>query len=207
MTSSTPTPARFAIAAAAFLIFALLGVAVRMGWTDATDMRVMALVRGIGGASLRGPVVAITTLGNAPVLLGIGSVALLFLLASGERWQAARLALIVLGGRLAVEFVKDLVTRARPPLIDRAVAAAGWSFPSAHAANATVTCCALAFILTGRRRAARPALLTLAALIALAIGASRVWLGVHWPVDVLAGWLFGIGWLALGAALPLPPPR
>jgi len=186
-------------ALAILCVVALLGLAVSFGWTQAVDAWLMAHVRGAGGASLRGAVIGLTTLGSAQTLLPLLGCGVVYLLVRREPRRALHLALTVLGGRLAVELAKDLFVRARPPVADMAVAVHSWSFPSAHAANSTITYGALALFAAPPRY--RRAVLGLAAVLALAIGASRVWLGVHWPSDVAAGWLFGIGWLMLFKAL------
>jgi undecaprenyl-diphosphatase len=102
------------------------------------------------------------------------------------------------GGRV-VEFAKGWFARARPDLVDHLVPVANASFPSGHAASSAVcylTLAALASQVT-QHRATRRYLAIVAILLVGAIGSSRVYLGVHWPSDVLAGWSFGTLW-ALG---------
>jgi undecaprenyl-diphosphatase len=197
---------RIALAAIAFLLVAMIGLAVHSGWTKAIDARLLAAIRHAGGLSLRQAVVDLTALGGGTVLIAINASVILLLWLRRERIGALRLLGIVLGGRYAVDLVKGIVARSRPPSLDPGIVLHSWSFPSSHAANATITYLALALIAThGRTRPAeRRLLLGLAALLALTIGLSRVWLGVHWPSDVLAGWLFGVGWVALTSTVPVP---
>jgi undecaprenyl-diphosphatase len=203
MHEDPPRLPRAATAAVALLLFALLAVAVRLGWTQATDLMLLDLIRGAGGPALRQRVVDLTALGSASILLPLVVFATLLFLARGDRRGALRLLITVLGGRLAVELVKDLAARARPPLIDQAVAVHSWSFPSAHAANSAIIYLALAAVAVRRetRPAARAVILGAAIIASLTIGLTRPWLGVHWPSDVLAGWLFGLGWVALCSAV------
>jgi len=197
---------RLTVAAIAFLLVALLGLAVRSGWTAAVDLRLLSAIRHAGGASFRQAVVDLTALGGGTVLVLLNASVILLLWLRRERMAALRLLGIVLGGRFAVDLVKELVARTRPPSLDPGIMLHSWSFPSSHAANATITYLALALIAShgAVRPAERRLLLGLAALLALTIGLSRVWLGVHWPSDVLAGWLFGLGWVALTSTVPVP---
>ena len=197
---------RFLTAAIAFLLVASIGFAVHSGWTAAVDMRLLAAIRHAGGASLRQAVVDLTALGGGTVLIVLNAAVILLLWLRRDRFAALRLLGIVVGGRLAVDLVKTIVARTRPPSLDPAIMLHSWSFPSSHAANATITYLALALIAShgAVRPAERRLLLGLAALLALTIGLTRVWLGVHWPSDVLAGWLFGLGWVALTSTVPVP---
>jgi undecaprenyl-diphosphatase len=116
--------------------------------------------------------------------------------------------------------VMDLVARARPPQHDWRAAASGWSFPSGHTTTSAVTAGLLILAVCLRSPRGRTALCTLFAVWAAAVGLTRIYLGVHWLTDVIGGWLFAIGWLALctvaasrrlpahcipGAAEPTPP--
>ncbi|MFF0296061.1 phosphatase PAP2 family protein [Kitasatospora sp. NPDC004614] len=91
--------------------------------------------------------------------------------------------------------------RPRPPLADRAVHASGFSFPSGHAFTAAAGAGLLALAVVLARPAAARLAVVGAVLFAGAVGASRVYLGVHWTLDVLGGWLLAAGWLALGTLL------
>lgn len=95
--------------------------------------------------------------------------------------------------------VNHAVGRERPPVVDWWGAAGGPSFPSGHTTAATVVAATFAWAATARVRSARGRTLVwcTAAAYALAVGWSRVWLGVHWPSDVLAGWLLAASWVAL----------
>jgi undecaprenyl-diphosphatase len=96
------------------------------------------------------------------------------------------------------------LARPRPPAADWAWTASGYAMPSGH----TTTSAAVVILLTAGlhrtvRGRARRALLVLPALWAVAVGASRVYLGVHWPSDVLAGWLMAAVWAGLLAVFLL----
>ena len=138
-----------------------------------------------------------------PVLLAVGSLA-----PTGRRTLRDRLGagLLLAGtaslGIYAGLLVNHLVGRARPPYEDWWGAAGGPAFPSGHTTVATVVGLSAAWALAQRWSERRGALLAGAAAVALAVGWSRAWLGVHWPSDVVGGWLFGTAW-ALGAALLL----
>jgi undecaprenyl-diphosphatase len=97
-----------------------------------------------------------------------------------------------------------LVRRARPSTVDWEGTAGGWSFPSGHTMAATLGAGALAWAVTRHlaRREARIIVWSGAVLYAVVVGWTRVWLGVHWPLDVVGSWLLGAGWLS-GMALLL----
>lgn len=121
-------------------------------------------------------------------------------------WQLTRgrgdaaLLLLVLGlSTLLLQLgIKAMVGRARPELWPRLLAARGGAFPSGHALAAATLYPALAWLLSEGRPARRRALLTLAGLLACFVGLGRLYLGVHWPTDVLAGWLLGAAQTTLG---------
>jgi undecaprenyl-diphosphatase len=123
-------------------------------------------------------------------------------------WRGApRLALWVVttmtvGGLLGA-LLKLLVGRHRPDLLDPVARAAGFSFPSGHALNATLAAGVLLLVFlpfARRRRPLRVALWTAAVLIAVLTGLSRIALGVHWTSDVVGGWLLGVAVVAAPAA-------
>ena len=97
----------------------------------------------------------------------------------------------VLGSMALVSLLKLAFAAPRPDLLEPLVAVATFSYPSGHSANALTLFGALA-LLAGRWWGWAAAVL-----IVLAVGLSRVWLGVHWPSDVLGGWLLSAAWLLL----------
>jgi len=103
--------------------------------------------------------------------------------------------------------LKPLLARARPDIVTRLVEVdQSWSLPSGHAANSAAVYGAIAIVATvlwWRKRQRRAIWATVMTLVVL-IGLSRVWLGVHWPSDVVAGWLVGAGWALLLAVLLKP---
>ncbi len=138
----------------------------------------------------------LTELGGGPVLLPLAAAGAVLLLVR-RRWKGAILLLfIVLSGRLIVDLLKAQTARLRPDAHEHLVPVQSLAFPSAHAANATLTFLSLAFLLTSvyPRRAFA---LWAAVWLALLVGATRVVLGVHWPSDVIGGWAFGLFWALL----------
>lgn len=132
--------------------------------------------------------------------------ALLFMARRGE---AARLALTVAGGWLVDDTIKNAVARARPQLVRHLTQAAGPSFPSGHSFNAALVYLAIAltFAALSPRATVRRTIIGAALALSLAVAWSRVWLGVHWPTDAIAGWLGGVGWALAANALPRCPAR
>lgn len=163
-------------------------------WASALDLalhHMLLLTRGGGGGARR--VVWFTALGGLVVMGPVALAAAAWLVWRKQAGRALWLVLTVAAGRLAVEGIKLLVQRPRPPAIDRLELVTSWSFPSSHSAGTMMTCAALA-LLWGRASGWVAALL-----VAVAIGWSRIALGVHWPSDVLAGWGFGLLWAGVAA--------
>ena len=140
-------------------------------------------------------------------LFAIGAiVALLFL---RLRREATLLTLTIVGGWAVNSTIKALVGRPRPELVSHLTEAGGLSFPSGHSFNSAVVyiSIALAFAALSPRQSVRATLVLAAMALTLAIALSRVWLGVHYPSDALAGWLGGAGWAFTAAALLYRPAK
>jgi undecaprenyl-diphosphatase len=138
----------------------------------------------------------LTALGDPTVLIAAGIVCAVGLWLAGHRHLPLVLVAIVGLGRGLSELQKYWVARVRPDLEPHLVVVRTSSFPSGHAASSMIFYLALALALTARTRWRRPAAAG-AILLSLAIGTSRVLLGVHWPSDVIGGWAFGMLWVLL----------
>jgi undecaprenyl-diphosphatase len=146
----------------------------------------------------------ITALGSIPVL-GLLTLVALGYLAFDRRWRAVALLVLSLpGGLLLNTLLKAGFGRPRPELVARLMEVQTPSFPSGHAMLSAIGFLTLGALLASgsRRRRHRAYILTMAVLLTLLVGGSRVWLGVHWPSDVLAGWCLGAAW-AMGCWLAL----
>jgi undecaprenyl-diphosphatase len=197
----------FAIAAAVAAIAILFFLASRImaGNAFAFDHRILLALRHSDGTPIGSPRFAsavrdVTALGSTTVLTMVVLFAVV-LLATMRRWRSAALVAVATGlGTTGNVLLKTIVARTRPDLVPHLVDESSKSFPSGHAANSAIVYLTLATLVWPlvRGHATRGAIMTAAATLVVAIGASRVYLGVHWPSDVLAGWLFGslwaIGW-------------
>lgn len=143
-------------------------------------------------------VVGITDLGRTATLLSVLAVGTVWLLLRRLPKLAVYLVLTGAGGLILNAVVKELVARLRPVVADPVYSTDGWSFPSGHAMSSLV-CYGVVIVVFAPvlRTRARGAVITAAALIVAAVGVSRVALGVHYPSDVLAGWLLATLWLVL----------
>ncbi|MEU5825934.1 phosphatase PAP2 family protein [Streptomyces sp. NPDC047803] len=112
---------------------------------------------------------------------------------------AAALALCLGAGQILRYAVMTLVARPRPPRADWATHASGWSFPSGHASTSAMTAGLLIAALYVRGPRVPPVAAVLIGMWGMAVGLSRVYLGVHWLSDVIGAWLFATAWLALSA--------
>ena len=139
----------------------------------------------------------VTLMGSVWLTTAIVLVAAMALVLSGRRLDALFVVLSSGGTALLVFVTKAMIGRQRPAAPHRLVAAAGAAFPSGHAAQSVACYGALAIIAVAGSRSTgrRVVVASAAAVIAIAVGASRVYLGVHWPSDVLSGWLLAVGWL------------
>ena len=122
-----------------------------------------------------------------------------FLLLTRERAAAVLTIAAVVGGALLSMALKSGFDRPRPDLVPHAVEVTSASFPSGHAMLSAVTYLTLGALLTRvqPQRRVKAYLLTVAVVLTVLIGVSRVYLGVHWPTDVLAGWCIGSAWAML----------
>jgi len=146
-----------------------------------------------------------TALGGIGVVIGASLVFAGYLALERRLVDIAVLATSIVGAQLVSGVIKHLVQRPRPDLVSHEAAIYSASFPSGHTLMATVVYITFALLLAAdfADRRVREYLLASAWLVAFAVGASRIYLGVHWPSDVLAGWSLGALWmLAMRRFLP-----
>jgi undecaprenyl-diphosphatase len=141
----------------------------------------------------------LTFLGSAWVEIAVGAAGVALLAWLDRKRAAIAGAFVIFIGRLLVEAQKYAVARVRPIDEVHLVPVSTPSFPSGHASNSMIVCLTLAILFFGHTRW-RWLAVTLAMLLTLCIGFSRLMLGVHWPSDVIGGWSFGLLWVVV--ALP-----
>ncbi len=187
-------------------VFIVLAAAVGAGLTAGIDRAVLLSLRVPGAPDdPLGPhwfeetAGDFTALGGYPLLLAFGLVALVVLVLLKKRSAALFLVGSLATGSLVSTLLKQLFARPRPDLVAHADRVFTSSFPSAHAMVSTVGWLTLAAICIRfiEQPALRRFVLAVALSIAVIVGTSRVYLGVHWPSDVLAGWAVGVAWAGL----------
>jgi undecaprenyl-diphosphatase len=180
---------------------ALLGVAERPDGSTGPDARVTTWMVDHRAAWVTTLADWSSRLGSTPVLAPVVVIVALGLVWR-RRWVLAGFVLLAWGGSIGLyDAAKAVVHRPRPPASIQLQHAAGSSFPSGHATQSLATYAALALVAAALLPRARAPGWVLAALLTVAVGWSRVYLGMHWASDVAAGWLIGAVWLALLAWL------
>ena len=183
--------------------FALVADLVVVGETQGFDDRVLRALRRaddpavpIGPLWLRSAALDITALGGAPVLgLVVASIAG-FMILQGLRRTALFVCVASTGGMLLNSSLKEIFQRARPDVVPHLREVMSLSFPSGHAMTSAAVYLTLGAILMRvvPRRTTKIYCMAVAILLAALVGLSRIYLGVHYPTDVLAGWLVGFSW-------------
>lgn len=177
----------------------LLGLMASAGWlvgVDTPAMRAMTLHQTLAPGSLIDVAQLLSMLGDVPTRsVSIAIVATVLWLRHSHR-----LALVFLGTTFVsisgYTLAKIAYARARPTLAPWLDHPHGLSFPSGHAAGSAVVFLLAAHLLGGGRTA-----MMVAIVVSIAIGLTRPMLGVHWPSDVVGGWLWGGGSALVGIAL------
>jgi undecaprenyl-diphosphatase len=189
-------------------LWAFFSVAGEMGEgeTAALDRRILLALRNpanlsdpIGSRSFEEAMRDVTGLGGFTVVTLVTLVGVVAFLIHGRRWHALVLAGTVILAEFSSDLAKTFYGRPRPDLVPHGSYVYSASFPSGHSTLSAATYFTLAVLIASLEpnRGTKAMVFVLAAVMVLAIGFSRVYLGVHWPSDVLAGWSLGAAW-ALG---------
>ena len=173
------------------------------GETAALDRKILLALRNpanpsdpIGSRSFEEAMRDVTGLGGFTVVTLVTVVAVLAFLMHGRRHRAFVLAGTVMLAELSSDIAKTFYNRPRPDLVPHGSYVYSASFPSGHSTMSAATYLTLAVLIASLEpnRATKAMVFVLAFMLIAAIGFSRVYLGVHWPSDVLAGWSLGAAW-------------
>jgi undecaprenyl-diphosphatase len=206
-----------ALAAIAFLVVSsgMLASEVLEKETDAIDGAILRAMRDSHGAPI-GPawferaIFDLSALGSTTIATSAVVAACVFLLLARRRTHALLVAACGAGTAIAITVLKGFVGRARPDIIKALDAPGGYSFPSGHTLTASAIYPLLAFLIASlvSERRLKVFVLLLGLGIAFVVGFSRVYLGVHYPTDVVAGWGLGLAWaIACGLLITWLVPR
>jgi undecaprenyl-diphosphatase len=188
------------------LLFAQLADLVLEGETQHFDERAIRALRRaddpstpIGPAWLLSAALDITSLGGATVLGLVVLTVVGFLMLQGMRRTAAFVFVASFGGSFLNHALKLFFQRTRPDVVPHLREVMSLSFPSGHAMTSAAVYLTLGALLMriAERRVTKIYCMTVAMFVTLIVGVSRVYLGVHYPTDVLAGWLIGFSWAVL----------
>jgi len=191
--------------AAGVWLFAALADEVMEGGTRKFDRTLLLALRRPGDLQPLGPSALlnaardITALGGPSVLTLLTVAVSLFLALDGKKHMALFVCGSIGSGLLVSNLLKDSFDRPRPDIIPHEVYAASYSFPSGHSMLSALTYLTLGAILarSHERKLLKAYFLLVAVFLTVLIGVTRVYLGVHWPTDVLAGWTAGAVWALL----------
>lgn len=150
----------------------------------------------IGPAWLTQSMIDISGLGGGTLLTLLIVAACGYLVIKGGPTRALVLATATISGSAVLFLLKNAFGRPRPEFVDHLVSVQSMSFPSGHAANSALVYLTIAALASDVEPSflVRIYIMTVAIVLTVLIGFSRLYLGVHWPSDVVAGWALGAGW-------------
>ena len=192
-----------AIASGSLLVVAMLAVGVSSGVSDPLDRAVIDVVRADALHALLSPLRWVTELGSTGVVTSVAVLTFLVGVLIGP-WRHGLIGAVTIGLVSACnQALKAFIARQRPDLLEPVVVEHGFSFPSGHALLGTVAWGILAVLVSRSRLPAgvRRGIVAAVVVLIVLIGVSRIWLGVHYPTDVLAGWTAGLAIVLLFARL------
>lgn len=196
-----PLPFSGSPAVAAVVLFIALTIAVVNESTTAWDTQITLSLHGLSSPGLTITMTLLTAVGLLPSMAVLLVLSWAWLLRARRRGDAVWLGGVMLGEGMIDDVLKLLVHRPRPTLLLRPPAV-GFAYPSGHAmATLCLGAALLALAWPHLGRIVRWSLVLLLVLLLAGIGTSRVYLGLHYPSDVVGGWLAGVAWL--GIATPV----
>lgn len=190
------------LAALAVGAFLTLTTALKSGRLQSFDDHALGALASVRSPGLTATAVDITALGSITIVTLVALMSGLFLLMAKQWRSFTQMVVASLGGALWTTLLKNVLERARPTSVPKLVDVAGFSYPSGHSLAAASIYLTLVLIVVPRihRRQERIVAWALAVFAIAAVGASRSYLGVHYPSDVAAGLLLGSGWALFASA-------
>jgi undecaprenyl-diphosphatase len=183
------------------VLFVWIASELREGELDKVDTRVAIAIHHHQTAVLDVLAIAFTLLGSGPVLLlavaGVSSWAY-------RRGRRSYILILVANCVIAMitnPLLKLMFERARPTLFEVITRPNSYSFPSGHSMSAVTIYGVLAAVVIALRPTIKPLAIMIAMIVIVGIGLSRVYLGAHWPMDVIAGWTAGVPFLVTAVYL------
>ena len=194
------TPKRSIIVIVALVIgFAALASGVLAAATEPIDFALLRALRTdasdpVGPAWLTSAVLNLSALGSTPIAVLVIAVSALFLLLDRRPRQAMLVIGVATVASIGLRLLKLAIGRERPSIVEHIEVVNGMSFPSGHTLIAAVLYPTLGMLIASnlRDRHLKVYVFVVAAALALLVGFTRVYLGVHYPSDVLGGWLLGL---------------
>ena len=187
-------------------LFIELAESVGEGQTHSVDNNILMMFRDNGNPSkpigperLQYVVRDITALGSSTLLTLITLFVVIYLWLRKEKASIFYVLSAAIGGGVLVQILKVMFARPRPELVSHLASEITMSFPSGHSAMSAVVYLSLAVLLSRieKSRKTRLFFISSAIIISFLVGLSRLYLGVHYPTDVLAGWMIGLFWALL----------
>lgn len=186
------------------LAFVVLAILVMSGHTTALDEKGIMLLRSnsptvVADDFWQSLVATLTHLGDSFVLAIISIVAVAVLIVRKEKVTAYWFLACASGSFIITAVSKWAFGRERPEIVEQIVSASSASFPSGHTLRSAVVYSLIAYLLVKKleSRSINSLIITVSCIIILINGISRIYLGVHWPTDILGAWLIASFWLCL----------
>jgi len=190
-------------AALASLAFVRITRELIEGDVSSTDRAILLSVDRIRTPWLTATAIDVTALGSITLVVLFSAFTLVLLLVLHDRLGALQLLAASVGAGILTLVTKDIIERTRPTEAQQLISVSGFSYPSGHSVSTSALYLTIA-IIAGRyadRAGARAAVVLVAAVVILAVGASRVYLGVHYATDVVSGISLGAAWALMLAGL------
>lgn len=187
-------------------LFIVIADAVAAGEILSYDNQILLLFRNpenpslpLGSERIQYIVRDITALGSSTLLIIITLFVVLYLALQKASRSIIYVLFAAIGGGVLVQILKHLFARQRPDIVSHLVSEISMSFPSGHSAMSAVVYLSLAVLISRIEKSygTRIFLISAALIITLLVGLSRIYLGAHYPTDVLAGWMIGLFWALL----------